>query len=113
MSDDTVFVDDTGLADRYFESIQSTELEPEKSLMLAVLEDDVECFQKHLFAKTGKARALFQDAENWILDDSEDQIFSFNTICETLGIGSDWLRRSLMEWKRRKLEERSRYRPAA
>ena len=34
MSDDTVFVDDTGLADRYFESIQSTELEPEKSLML-------------------------------------------------------------------------------
>lgn len=98
----------------HFEALrQTTELGPEKSIMLAVLEDAVACFQKNLFAKSKKARAVFQEAEDWILDDDESTLFSFQNICEILGIDPQWLREGLMEWKRRKLKERSRYRDAA
>jgi len=41
--------------------------EPERRLVAALLEDAVECFQKHLRARDPKARQLFLDAEEWDL----------------------------------------------
>lgn len=97
-----------------FETIRRrTELEPEQNLMVAVLEDAIVCFQKNVLAKTHKARMVFQEAENWILEDNENRLFAFKTICENLEIDADWLRKQLMEWKQGKIEEQSKYRPAA
>ena len=81
-------------------------LEPEQSLMLAVLQDAVFCFQKNLFAPTNIKKALFQEAEDWILEKGCDWLFSFENICEALGINAKYLQKGLMDWKRRKLEER-------
>ena len=74
-------------------------LEPERALMLAVLEDAVMCFQDYLFATGRHKRMLYEEAEQWFLETSAPEIFSFENICESLGINADYLRSGLMRWK--------------
>lgn len=78
-------------------------LQPEKRLMLAILEDAIFCFRKYLVSSDRKGKSLFQDAEDWILDRNDDYAFSFGNICETLGLDSDYLRAGLMRWKENRL----------
>jgi len=55
------------LSAEYFEAQRrKTILEPEKRLMLAILEDAVDCFQNNVFAQSVKGRRLFQEAEKKI-----------------------------------------------
>jgi hypothetical protein len=83
-------------------------LEPEKKLMLAVLDDAIACFQKYAFARDRKRKVLFQEAENWVQDTNSDWPFSFANVCEILGFGPDYLRRGLGQWKAAKLESRAK-----
>jgi len=83
-------------------------LEPEKKLMLAVLENGVECFQKYTFARDRKGRLLFQEVEYWVQDTNREWLFSFANVCETLGFAPDYLRQGLCEWKAVKLESRAK-----
>jgi hypothetical protein len=53
----------------------------EERLMLAVLQDAVECFQEHVLAQDLWKKKLFQEAENWILAKNTDWLFSFENIC--------------------------------
>ena len=80
-------------------------MEPEKSLMLGVLDDAVNCFQENLLAKSGRGRKLFDEAEEWILDEARDCIFSFENICEVLGFSAEYLRHGLVRWKEKKLSK--------
>ncbi len=72
----------------------------EEALMLAVLEDAIDCFQKYASARTGKANVLFQEAEDWILDESSDWLFSFENVCESLGLDAKYVRKGLLQWKK-------------
>ena len=102
----SLFQPDTLITAQYFETIcRRPNLEPEQSLMLAVLEDAVFCFQKNLVAQTGNKKTLFQEAEDWILEEECEWLFSFENICEVVGISPKYLRQGLMSWKRRKLRE--------
>jgi hypothetical protein len=74
-------------------------LEPERVLMLAVLEDAVQCFQDHVAATRPKHRVLFQESEEWLLDHNNSYPFSFENICEALGLDPDYLRQGLLRWK--------------
>jgi hypothetical protein len=90
-----------------YESINKTKVsEPEKRLMLAVLEDAVQCFQEHVTPTRPREERLFQEAKEWFLDKESDYIFSFEFICETLGFHPDHIRRGLTTWKdaRRKMD---------
>ena len=82
---------------------RKTLIEPEKKLTLAILEDAINCFQDNLLVESGKGKKLFADAEEWILAEGNDWIFSFRNVCELLAIDPDYLRGGLMRWKRRKL----------
>ena len=73
--------------------------EGEEKLMLAVLASAIEHFQKHVLSKDEKGRKLFQEAEEWFLEKDRDQLFSFEYICETLGLHPDYLRQGLLSWK--------------
>lgn len=98
----SLFQQDELLAHQYLDTLRNrAELDPEKSLVLAVLEDAVICFQKYLFAESSSGQALFDEAEAWFLDDREDSLFSFRVTCEILGIDPDWVRKGLTDWKRR------------
>jgi hypothetical protein len=71
----------------------------EERLMLAVLQDAVECFQEHALAQYPWQKKLFQEAEDWILTTNNDWLFSFENICETLQLHPDYIRRGLLVWK--------------
>jgi len=78
--------------------------EGEKELMLAVLESAVEDFQKYIFARSTAGKKLFQQAEEWFLDKESEEAFSFRSICETLGLHPDHIRKGLMVWKEAKVK---------
>jgi hypothetical protein len=73
--------------------------EDEERLMLAVLQDAVECFQENVLAQSPWEEKLFQEAENWILKKNTDWLFSFENICETLQLNPDYIRQGLRVWK--------------
>ncbi len=75
--------------------------EAEEALMLAILEDGIACFQKYALARGGKAKTLFQEAEDWILDETSDWLFSFENVCEVLGFNPKYMRQGLLQWKKK------------
>jgi len=103
----SLFQPDTLLPAQYHETFKrKSQLEPEKRLMLAVLEDAIACFQKYLFARDTRGRALYRDAEEWILEEDSDWLFSFENICEVLGFSPHYVRQGLIRWKEKKLAQR-------
>ena len=81
--------------------------EGEEKLMLAVLENAVEYFQKYIFARNPSGKKLFQEAEQWFLEKDSESFFSFENICDTLGLHPDYLRQGLLCWKEAKLKTTS------
>src|SRR5690242_19298272 len=75
----------------------------EKRLMLAVLEDALDCYQKYAFARDVQGRQLFDESREWIHSQNRDWFFSFENICDTLEINPEYLRRGLDEWRNRLL----------
>jgi hypothetical protein len=73
--------------------------QPEKSLMSAVLLDAIECFQKYPFLHDEYENRLFREAENWILDNDREWLFSFINICEALALDPHYFRKGLLHWK--------------
>jgi hypothetical protein len=76
----------------------------EKRLMLAVLQDALDCFQKYAFAKDSHGRQLFSDADLWIAGADRDWYFSFENICEMLEINPEYLRHGVQRWRTRALQ---------
>ncbi len=93
-------------SDRYLSTLRRNScLDPEKQLMLAVLDNGIACFQDNLLARSSKGKSLFREAEDWILDDNTDALYSFRSICEILGLDPDYVRRGLGQWKEAKLRK--------
>jgi len=96
----SLFQPDTLLSAQYFDTLRrKTLLEPEKRLMLAVLDDAINCYRDNLFSQRGKNKRLFAEAEEWIATPGGDWIFSFDNVCESLGFNPEYLRRGLLRWK--------------
>ena len=97
----SLFQPDTLLPEQYLDTFRrKLHLEPEKKLMLAILEDAVACYQKYLFTRDSKGKALFHEAEEWIEEAGDASVFAFDSVCETLGLDPDYLRRGIAEWKK-------------
>jgi hypothetical protein len=82
---------------RNFERV--TPLEPERRLMLAVLQDAIACFQTYLHAKRRKEKKLHEDAVSWIFNESDDRVFSFESVCSACGLNPDYLQVGLSKWR--------------
>ena len=96
----SLFQPDTLLSEEYFSNYRRrVPLEPEKALMLAVLEDGVRSFQENIFADSGKKRALFDEAREWLFNDGFEHVFSFSSIFSTLGLNPGYIRRGLKRWE--------------
>ncbi len=103
----SLFQPDTLLPDQYLETFRrKSHLEPEKKLMLAILEDAIACFQKYVFARDSKGEALFNEAEEWIQQRAGGGVFAFDAVSEALGLNPDYLRQGLAAWKKNALMER-------
>ena len=96
----SLFQPDTLVAEEYLANYRrKVPLEPEKTLMLAVLEDGVRSFQENLFAQGGKKQILFEEAKEWLFSADSDGIFSFSSICTALGLEPGYIRRGLRRWE--------------
>lgn len=96
-------VDETILEGVYKKTLR----EGEERLMFAVLENAVECFQKYVLARKPSRKQLFQEAEDWFLDKEDEALYSFENICETLGLHPEHIRKGLMVWKEARIKSGS------
>jgi hypothetical protein len=76
----------------------------EKRLMLAVLEEAVATFQRHVDSKSRHGQRVFREAEEWIQSPDASWPFAFENICHALDINPDFLRRGLQAWKENQLK---------
>jgi hypothetical protein len=96
----SLFQPDTLLGEDYAANFRrKIPLEPERTLLLAVLEDGIRCFQENLFAVTGKRRALFDEAKDWLFSDDAEWFCSFVSVCLMLNLEPNYIRRGLRQWE--------------
>ena len=73
--------------------------QPEKRLLLALLEGAVGDFQKYAAASTGRGRRLFADVSAWFASTSHERFLDFENICDGLGLDPSFLRSGLHHWR--------------
>ena len=95
----SLFQPDSLLSTQYFENLRrQTLFEPEKRLMLAILEDGIHCYFDNFHASGSKKKRLFDDAAAWIVERNGDWVFSFESVCDALGLNSAYVRQGLLRW---------------
>jgi hypothetical protein len=95
----SLFQVDTLAAQQYHDTYRrKMPQQSEIRLMLAVLEDAINCYQDNIFAVNKKRMQLFQDAEDWFMNDDASWIFSFVSICSILNLEPDYFRMGIKRW---------------
>lgn len=98
---------------QYFDVSGGHRLTGEQRLMLALLTDAINVYQKGVLSRVARARRLYVDAERWILAESgPGEWLSFDTVCDALGIEAGHLRRRIIAWKH-EIHRRRRHHPGA
>jgi hypothetical protein len=69
----------------------------ERRLLWAMLLDAATCFYKHRDARNNNGRKLFREAERWIRARDDNGPFSFQAVCDVLGLNAQSVRVSLLE----------------
>ena len=91
---------ETILPSQFFDRFQvDASFQPEKRLMLAVLEDAVGTFQKYAVAAGRRGRRLFTEAEDWFESDDGGWPFAFVNVCQALGLEPQYVRAGLRRWR--------------
>ncbi len=99
---------------QYYDVSGGHRLSGEQRLMLALLTDAINVYQKGVLSHLTRARRLYVDAERWILADRESgQWLSFSTVCDALGIDTGHLRRRIIAWKHEISRRRERHTAAS
>ena len=96
----TLFGPETLLPTQYFDHVATeAAFQPEKRLMLAVLEEAIATFQRHVSAETRRSKRLVEDVEEWVSGTQSEWPFSFDNICAALDLDPQYLRTGLERWK--------------
>lgn len=83
---------------------------PERTLMAAILFDGVQAYLSYVCAKGREARSRYREAFNWVHSKDSQYVFSFESVCEGLGINPQFLRVGLSNASASQLAERKRSR---
>lgn len=98
----SLFQPDTLLGEDYAANFRrKLPLEPERTLLLAILEDGVRCYQENIYASGGKRRTLFEEARDWLFSDDTEWFCSFVSVCTLLNLEPNYIRRGLRQWESR------------
>lgn len=79
---------------------------PERSLMQAMLQDAVLCLMRQA-APANERPQLYAEARAWVESHSRAWVFSFESVCDALGINADYARRRLLAIADRPADETS------
>ena len=83
------------LPSQYFEMTGSRRLSSEQRLMLAVLVDAINLLQSARGANGTRRSSVYSEARQWVFAPNNEHAFSFNNVCEGLGIDPAMLRERL------------------
>ena len=72
-------------------------IEPEKRLLIAVLEHAVDDFRTYAVVPTGRGRWLFMEVASWFRSPAVG-LFDFEGICQATGLDPDFIRGGLRSW---------------
>ena len=98
----SLFQPDTLLGEDYAANFRrKLPLEPERTLLLAILEDGIRCYQENIHVSGGKRRSLFEEARDWLFSDDTGWFCSFVSICTLLNLEPNYIRRGLRQWETR------------
>lgn len=97
---ETLISGDAIAGSQYYDSRKAQdENAPLRRLMLAVLGDALDCLRVGVSSEPSVAqRKAADEAAEWVRDTAHENLFSFNNVCETLGIHPAALRESLTSW---------------
>lgn len=70
--------------------------DPVIRLMLAVLEDAVNCYVKYEGSKSRRGQRIFREAKEWFFSDDTNWLFSYENICDLVGINPNYLRNGIL-----------------
>jgi hypothetical protein len=70
-------------------------LVPEQRLMIAVVQDAINCIEKYRFATDRRGRRLFDEVTQWLGAKDTSWPYSFESICEVLGLDANAVRHRL------------------
>jgi hypothetical protein len=102
----TITTGDTLMGQQYVDTFRRSEhLEPEKSLLAAILEDAVHEYRKYSRTHDLNGKSRFREAEKWIMRGRNDRIFSFDNVCDLLGLDPEYVRRGVRESQGKPAEE--------
>ena len=73
--------------------------DPERRLRLAVLDNAIRSVQRHMYARDRRGQVLYADAVDWFSSPDRVESFSFENVCEALGLDADYVRIGLCRWR--------------
>jgi hypothetical protein len=76
--------------------------EPVLRLMHAVLVDALRCFQRNFETRHRPGQQQFKEAQFWIFQDKGSGPFSFEDVCDVLGVSPGRLRDLIVRWENEK-----------
>lgn len=78
---------------------QAAEIQGERQLMVALLEDAIRSYQKHAFSSRRRGQRLFREAEQWFMEPVHPDVpVGFQYVCDVLQIDADFVRCALQRW---------------
>jgi hypothetical protein len=86
---------DVLMPSQYFDRIRRGEGTPERLLMVAVLESALNDYLKAVGSRDPQQRELFREVDEWVESRDATWLYSFERMCNVLGIEADYLRRGL------------------
>lgn len=99
-----MFEPDTLIPEQFFASLRERQYKQgEKRLLLAILEDAVHHFQAYLFSGKRRDKRLFKEAEDWLMSQENEWVFSCVNICNILDINPGYLQNGLKAWKEKQV----------
>lgn len=82
---------------RFFDTFRRSEyLEPEKALVLAILEDAIHVYQKYRGARDRAGKEHFREVDDWFMHEGDHWLFSFENVCDLLALDPEYVRRGLL-----------------
>lgn len=94
--------DDTVLPAQFWTTLADPRTEPEKRLMVAVLEEAISVVVNGAARDGDERGAAVREAERWLASDDRAGPFAFASICDVLDLDTGRVRQALNGWQRRR-----------
>jgi hypothetical protein len=92
--------DDTLLPTQFWMQVGDPRSEPEKRLMVAVVEEAMSVIL-NAGGSCEDRRTAVREARQWFASDDRGSLFCFASICDVLGLEAPRVRQALAAWERR------------